>query len=146
MRIIFLYSMFIFLYSCSFFKAPGNQLELSRYFKNSNMENISSEEIRGRLTRIGYMAGGQYEFQVIPITLAMLEAETNELKIQRGLTEYEVQTIISTRKQELVDNKICLEMNLSVVKFSEVTTFSKWKVEIVDYLIHPLKLQYSFFK
>jgi len=130
---MFLYGYFVFLCSCSFLRPTSNSLELAKYF-NNNLGNISSDEIRGRLTRIGYMAGGQYEFQVIPITLSMLEAEANELKVQRGLTDYEVQKIISTRKQELIDNKICVEMNLSIVKFSSVTTFSKWNVEIIDSL------------
>lgn len=102
------------------------------YITGEGLDEASADEIRANLTRIGFMAGGQYEFQVTPITRPLILAEVRQLAALRGLSAEEQKTIETTKLDELYNNKTCVDFKISVVKFNQVSGLNQWKIEVVN--------------
>ncbi len=118
--------------SCSLFQSSNNS-NITPYLTGKNLDqNTSLEEIKANLTKIGYLAGGQYEVEVIPITLPSMTAEALELQKLRGLTNAEYSQILNIQKNKYINNKVCIQLNFNIIKFEQVSHLKDWKAEIID--------------
>lgn len=122
----------IFLFSsCSFFQTAKDH-DSPKYFTGENLEEMSSDELKIRITKVGFMAGGQYEYTITPITQPFLQRRANELGLERGLTQDEVKMIIAKDQEKYLQQKVCIEFGISIVRFQTVSKIKEWKVAIVD--------------
>lgn len=119
-----------FFQSCAFFQNKP-KLDVTPYITGENLEETTSGEIRAALTKIGYMAGGQYEVEVVPITSPLIEKQVEEQARLRGWGDYEKKIILDKRKKDYLSLNSCFEVKFSIVKFKEVSTLDKWKAKII---------------
>lgn len=111
---------------------PTNKARLASLFTGVGLEKSSSSELRDALTQIGYMAGGQYEVQLTPITTPLIVAESNELAAARGFTPEQLQTVISHEQESYQGRNFCIDFQVSIVRFKEVIELSSWRMEVID--------------
>ncbi len=116
--------------SCAFFQDKP-KLDVTPYITGEDLQATSSGEIRAALTKFGYMAGGQYEVEVTPITAPLIEKQVEEQARLRGWGDYEKQIVLDRRKKDYLSLNSCFEIKFSIVRFKEVSTLPKWKARLI---------------
>ena len=115
------------LYSCSSSK------HLEKKLLNENPpQNLSTEEIASRLTKIGYAKGGDFEFKVMPISKAYILAEINEISSIRGLTNDEKNSFLRHRNDQYFNNMSCLNLEVTSINNREEVSIDDWDIKVID--------------
>jgi hypothetical protein len=131
----------LLLTSCSFFQ-PSHKGDYSQYINSDVGKLAPTDEIRSALSRVGYMAGGEYEFKLTPYTESLIMAETRDLQKLRGFTDLDRKEIEKKRRIELVDGKVCIEVKLTIVRFKEASKIEDWQIDLVSSKDHIFPMRW----
>ncbi|MFT6068380.1 MAG: hypothetical protein ACJAT2_000147 [Bacteriovoracaceae bacterium] len=131
MKKIYSICLFLLISSCSTFKK--DEIDYSEsYITGVGTESISSEDIRINLTRKTTMAGGNYSISAYPISRAYINAHAKELSAGKSLTKSEANKVKRQLDEKYLNDKACIDINLTIKEFQRVNNLENWRVTLFD--------------
>lgn len=131
MKNILLLCLIVSYSSCSTFKESPIDYSES-YITGVGAEEIPSEPIRKNLTRKITMAGGNYGIKIFPISKAYINSYARELSAGRNFTSSQVKNLSEKLNNKFINNKACMDINITVKEFEKVNKLENWRVTLID--------------
>lgn len=122
---------FVLLSSCSAF-GPRVIDYSDSYVTGLGSEALTSEEIKINLSRSISMAGGNYKISVYPITISYINSLSRETSEVKGLRKKTSKQFKKKLYKRFLDNKVCLNLEILVTEFKEVSKLESWKLSLID--------------
>lgn len=121
----------LLLSSCSLLpkKAPTPSPHLIT--NGSDIESLSSTEMRDQLLKSTSMGGGIYTIEAMPLTKPYLEKNWKEVAEMKALTSSQYKYGIQKNITQYSLNRTCVQFNYSVTRFEENKDLKNWKIAIL---------------
>jgi len=132
-------SILILLTSCT--HSPLNEKLVSTYLTQIPENLPGHYEMKSVLNKNISMAGGDYLVSATPFTKAYVHAMASDLTDERHLTTADSKKLLTHLKEKFLTDKVCFQIETSVLKFEKAAKLSDWKLFFVtkNNTEYPLK-------
>ena len=91
-------------------------------------EQISSDEMKEKLSKDFTFAGGNYFVKLFPISKPYLLTKLDEMAALRGLDTNQKLLVFQKWEKEYLHNKNCFEMQYAIIRFEKAVKLEGWKL------------------